>query len=139
MGKYPMLAQVSLSIDKWHLITLILTVFAWLLSLVAEERTAPLQGITTFCITQGTFLLINREFSSFALLIGRFIKSALTRRSSLRSPVNGFAFALLLLLLIRPPANAPYPCNRSKTHQRNAELLRDRYCWQHCQTKMNVS
>jgi len=48
-------------------------------------------------------------------------------------------FIPLLLLLIRPPANAPYPCNRSKTHQRNAELLRDRYCRQHCQTKMNMS
>lgn len=141
MVKYSMLTQVPLLTDKWNLIPLILilTVFAWLLSLV-EERTAPLQSITTFCITQGTFLLINREFSSFSLLIGRFIKSALARRSSLRSPVNGFAFTLLLLLLlIRPPANAPYPCNRSKTHQRNAELLRDRYCRQHCQTKMNMS
>lgn len=87
-------------------------VFFFFLSLV-EDRAALLQNITKFLLTQEKFLLINGKFSSFALLISRFIKSALARRSPLRSPFDGLAFPLLLLLLllllVRPPANAPYP------------------------------
>lgn len=68
-------------------------------------------------------LLIHRELSSLALVLGGFLEAALAGRSSLGSPVDGFALALLLLLLllIRPPANPPYPCNIRQTHQRNVE------------------
>lgn len=68
-------------------------------------------------------LLIHRELSSLALVLGGFLEAALAGRSSLRSPVDGFALALLLLLLllIRPPANPPYPCNIRQAHQRNVE------------------
>lgn len=70
-------------------------------------------------------LLIHRELSSLALVLGGFLEAALAGRSSLGSPVDGFALALLLLLLllIRPPANPPYPCNIRQAHQRNVE------CW----------
>lgn len=62
-------------------------------------------------ISKTKLLLIHRELSSLALLLGGFLEAALAGRSSLGSPVDGFALALLLLLLllIRPPANPPYP------------------------------